>query len=233
MSFHAIILTLYPEIFPGPLSYSLAGRALEKKIWSIETRQIRNFAADVHRTVDGTPAGGGVGMVMKADILARAIDASPVEYPRFLMSPRGRAFDQSMARKIADLSGVTFVCSRFEGFDERIVDARSLIELSVGDYILSGGEIAVLVILDAVIRLLPGVMGNMESGKDESFEEDLLEYPHYTKPQIFEGKPIPGVLTSGNHRAVLEWRKYQAETITKVRRPDLWAAYRRKKFVKA
>jgi len=228
MGFHATILTLYPEMFPGPLGCSLAGRALDQQIWSLETRQIRDFAMDRHRSVDDTPAGGGAGMVMKADVLARAIDASPAQYPRFLMSPRGRPFDQSMARELAAHDGATFICGRFEGVDERVIEARNLIEISVGDYILSGGEIAAFVVLDAVVRLLPGVMGNVESGCHESFEAGLLEHPHYTRPQVFEGRPIPEILTSGDHRAIAEWRKSQAETITEARRPDLWAIYQRK-----
>ncbi|RCL00022.1 MAG: tRNA (guanine37-N1)-methyltransferase [Candidatus Tokpelaia sp. JSC188] len=229
MGFHATILTLYPEMFPGPLGNSLAGKALEKKIWSLKTYQIRNFATDRHRSVDDTPAGGGAGMVMRADILAHAIDdISSLEFPRFLMSPRGLCFNQAMAYEIASLERATFICSRFEGVDERIIEARNLIEISVGDYILSGGEIAVLVILDAVIRLLHGVIGNVESQHNESFENGLLEHPQYTRPQIFEDQEIPQILSSGDHRAILEWRKSQAEAITKVRRPDLWSTYQKK-----
>jgi len=228
MSFHATVLTLYPEMFPGPLGCSLAGRALERNIWSLETRQIRDFALERHHSVDDTPAGGGAGMVMKADVLARAVDSGPTEYPRFLMSPRGRPFDQSMAHELAGFGGATFVCGRFEGVDERVIEARNLTEISIGDYILSGGETAAFVILDAVVRLLPGVMGNVESGHYESFETGLLEHPHYTRPQIFEGRPIPEVLVSGDHRAIAEWRWRQAEAITQARRPDLWAIYQRK-----
>ncbi|RCL00923.1 MAG: tRNA (guanine37-N1)-methyltransferase [Candidatus Tokpelaia sp. JSC189] len=228
MGFHATVFTLYPEMFPGPLGNSLSGKALKQKIWSLKTYQIRDFAVEHHHSVDDTPAGGGPGMIMKADILARAIDVSQTEYPCFLMSPRGRCFNQSMARELADLEGATFVCGRFEGVDERVIEARNLIEVSIGDYILSGGEIAVSVILDSVIRLLSGVMGNVESEYNESFENGLLEYPQYTRPQVFEGRSIPQVLSSGNHRAIAEWRKSQAEAITKARRPDLWSVYQRK-----
>jgi len=229
MGFHATILTLYPEMFPGPLGCSLAGRALEQKIWSLDACQIRDFATDKHHSVDDTPAGGGAGMVMKADVVARAVDASPAHYPRFLLSPRGRVFDQAMARQIAALDGATFVCGRFEGVDERVIESRNLIEISIGDYILSGGEMAACVILDAVVRLLPGVMGNAASGQHESFETGLLEHPHYTRPQVFEGRPVPAVLASGNHQAIAEWRRQQAEAVTRARRPDLWAAYQTKR----
>lgn len=225
MTFCATVLTLYPEMFPGFLGTSLAGKALEKNIWSLAAMNIRDFAQDRHRTVDDTPAGGGAGMVMKADVLARAIDAAPQEAPRFLMSPRGQPFNQKMAHEIAGGAGVTLICGRFEGVDERVIEARNLTEISIGDYILSGGETAAFVILDAVLRLVPGVMGNMESAHEESFETGLLEHPHYTRPQDFEGRSIPDILTSGNHKAIAEWRKTAAEKLTRERRPDLWEIY--------
>ena len=209
MSFRASVLTLYPEMFPGPLGLSLAGRALDAGTWSLEPIQIRDFADDKHRTVDDTPAGGGAGMVMRADILAKAIDhaAPPGDLrPRLLMSPRGRPLTQAKVRELAAGPGVVIVCGRFEGVDQRVIDARALEEVSVGDYILSGGEPAALVLLDAVVRLLPGVMGNELSGDHESFEGGLLEYPHYTRPQEFEGRAIPEVLVSGNHAKVAAWR---------------------------
>lgn len=225
MSFCATILTLYPEMFPGFLGYSLAGRALKEDIWQCQTIQIRDYALDKHHSVDDTPAGGGAGMVMKPDVLARAIDEAPTNVPRFLMSPRGRPFSQTDARTLAGGNGVTLICGRFEGIDERVIEARNLTEISIGDYILSGGETAALVILDAIIRLLPGVMGNQHSGGEESFETGLLEYPHYTRPAEFEGRAIPDVLTSGNHKAIAEWRQKEAERITRERRPDLWAKH--------
>ena len=228
MTFHAHILTLYPEMFPGFLGQSLAGKALHQEIWSCNPIQIRDFASGRHRNVDDTPSGGGAGMVMKADVMASAIDSTPSDYPRFLMSPRGKPFNQAMAHEIASLKGATFICGRFEGVDQRVIDSRNLQEISIGDYILSGGETAALVILDAVIRLLPGVMGNMESASVESFETGLLEHPHYTRPQEFEGLAIPEVLTSGNHKAIETWRQQQAENITRERRPDLWDKYCKK-----
>ena len=228
MSFRATVLTLYPEMFPGPLDLSLAGRARAAGIWSLETVQIRDFAQDRHRSVDDTPAGGGAGMVMRADVLARAIDrAAPPgdERPRLLMSPRGRPLTQARVRALAAGPGALIVCGRFEGVDQRVIEARDLEEVSIGDYVLSGGEPAALVLLDAVVRLLPGVMGNETSGTEESFEGGLLEHPHYTRPPLFEGRPIPDVLTSGNHRRIAEWRRQEAERLTAERRPDLWAAY--------
>lgn len=225
MAFNAHILTLYPEMFPGFLGQSLAGKALQQEIWSCNPIQIRDFATGRHRNVDDTPSGGGAGMVMRADVLASAIDSTPAHLPRFLMSPRGKPFNQAMAHEIASLDGATFICGRFEGVDQRVIDQRNLQEISIGDYILSGGETAALVILDAIIRLLPGVMGNMESASIESFEADLLEHPHYTRPQEFEGIAIPDVLTSGNHKAINAWRQQQAENITRERRPDLWDKY--------
>ncbi|WP_029617514.1 tRNA (guanosine(37)-N1)-methyltransferase TrmD [Pseudorhizobium marinum] len=225
MTFRATILTLYPEMFPGHLGLSLAGKALERGQWSIDPVQIRDFAKDKHRTVDDTPAGGGAGMVLKPDILARAIDhvSSDDPRPRLLMSPRGRPLTQKRVRELAAGEGVVIVCGRFEGVDQRVIDARGLEEVSIGDYILSGGEPAALTLLDAVVRILPGVMGNALSGTHESFEEGLLEYPHYTRPQIFEGRDIPAVLTSGNHAEIDKWRHRQALELTRERRPDLLA----------
>jgi len=222
--FKATVLTLYPEMFPGALGLSLAGRAMEAGAWSLEPVQIREFATDRHRTVDDTPAGGGAGMVMRADVLARAIDnASPPgdPRPRILMSPRGKALTQERVRELAAGPGAVILCGRFEGVDQRVIDSRGLEEISVGDFILSGGEPAALVMLDAVVRLLPGVMGNEASGEEESFENGLLEHPHYTRPQSFEGLDIPAVLTSGNHGKIAKWRREQAEKLTAERRPDL------------
>lgn len=224
MSFAATVLTLYPEMFPGALGHSLAGRALEAGTWSLETIQIRNFATDRHRTVDDTPAGGGAGMVMRADILAKAIDhTSPPgdPRPRLLMSPRGKPLKQARVRELASGPGAVILCGRFEGVDQRVIDTRGLEEVSIGDYILSGGEPAALVLLDAIVRLLPGVMGNEASGTEESFESGLLEHPHYTRPQLFEGHPIPEILTSGNHAKIAQWRRDQARKLTAERRPDL------------
>ena len=224
MSFQASILTLYPQMFPGHLAESLAGRALERGDWSLETVQIRDFATDRHKSVDDTPAGGGAGMVLRPDVLAAAVDhTSPAGdvRPRLLMSPRGRALTQDRVRELASGPGVVIVCGRFEGVDQRVIDGRGLEEVSLGDYILSGGEPAALALLDAVVRLLPGVMGNDASGVSESFEDGLLEYPQYTRPQNCEGQAIPEVLTSGNHGRVEAWRRQQAEALTKERRPDL------------
>ncbi|WP_429124039.1 tRNA (guanosine(37)-N1)-methyltransferase TrmD [Ensifer sp. 4252] len=223
MPFRATVLTLYPEMFPGHLGASLSGRALERGQWSIDAVQIRNFAEDKHRTVDDTPAGGGAGMVLKADVLARAIDAvsQDDDRPRLLMSPRGRPLTQKRVRELADGPGVVIVCGRFEGVDQRVIDGRELEEVSIGDYILSGGEPAALTLLDAVVRILPGVMGNELSGVHESFEGGLLEHPHYTRPQVFEGREIPAVLTSGNHGAIAKWRGAEARRLTEERRPDL------------
>lgn len=227
MSFRASVVTLYPEMFPGALGLSLAGRGLEAGAWSLETVQIRDFATDRHRTVDDTPAGGGAGMVLRADILAKAIDHAAPEgdrRPKLLMSPRGRPLTQARVRALAQGPGAVIVCGRFEGVDQRVIDARGLEEVSIGDYILSGGEPAALVLLDAVVRLLPGVMGNEASGEEESFEGGLLEHPHYTRPQLFEDRPIPDVLTSGNHGRIAQWRRDEAVKLTQERRPDLIAA---------
>lgn len=224
MTFRATILTLYPEMFPGHLGFSLSGKAMERGDWALDTVQIRDFAEDKHRTVDDTPAGGGAGMVLKPDILAKAIDSVAADSrPRLLMSPRGKPLSQSRVRQLADGEGVVIVCGRFEGVDQRVIDGRNLEEVSIGDYILSGGEPAALTVLDSIIRLLPGVMGNAHSGTNESFEHGLLEHPHYTRPQIFEGQEIPAVLTSGNHAAIEKWRLEQALKLTQQRRPDLLA----------
>ena len=226
MTFKASVLTLYPEMFPGPLGAALAGRALRDDKWQLETVQIRDFALDKHRMVDDTPAGGSAGMVMKPDVVARALDSLEQDNrPRILMSPRGRPLTQDLVRELASGEGAVILCGRFEGVDERVIEARNLMEVSVGDYILSGGETGALVLLDAIVRLIPGVMGNHESGETESFETGLLEHPHYTRPQEWEGRSIPAVLTFGNHKAVDEWRLEEAKRITRERRPDLWEAY--------
>jgi len=222
MTFAATVLTLYPDMFPGPLGTSLAGRALGEGRWSLDAVNIRDFATDKHSTVDGTPAGGGAGMVLRADILAAAIDSVPAGRPIFAMTPRGAPLTQARVRELAAGPGVTILCGRFEGFDERIFDGRQVEEVSIGDYILSGGEMAALVLLDACIRLLPGVMGAASSGVDESFEGGLLEYPQYTRPVEWEGRTIPEVLRSGDHARISAWRKSMAETDTRLRRPDLW-----------
>jgi tRNA (guanine37-N1)-methyltransferase len=223
--FRTTVLTIFPEMFPGPLGLSLAGRALTDGLWSLDARDIRASATDRHRSVDDTPAGGGAGMVMRADVLAAAIDEASSagdQRPRFLMSPRGRPFDQATAAALADGPGLLIVAGRFEGIDERVIAARNLEEVSIGDYVLSGGEIAALAILDATVRLLPGVMGNVQSGESESFAEGLLEYPQYTRPQIFEGQAIPEILLSGDHGKIAEWRLSEARRITAERRPDLF-----------
>lgn len=224
MTFAATILTLYPEMFPGPLGLSLSGDALAREVWSLEARNIRDHGLGRHRTVDDTPAGGGPGMVIRCDVLAAALDtAAPVEdpRPRLLMSPRGKPLTQARIRALAAGPGVLVICGRFEGVDERVIAARGLEEVSIGDYVLSGGEIAAMVLLDACIRLLPSVMGKDASGTEESFEGNLLEYPHYTRPREWEGRPIPDVLLSGNHAAIERWRRSEAERITRERRPDL------------
>ena len=222
----ATVLTLFPDMFPGPLGVSLAGKALASGIWALEARDIRASATDRHRSVDDTPAGGGPGMVLRADILAAAIDAAdaPPALPRLLMSPRGRPLTQSGVGELATGPGALIVCGRFEGVDQRVIEARGLEEVSIGDYVLSGGEIAAMALIDACVRLLPGVMGKAESGAQESFSDTLLEYPQYTRPQTFEGRAIPDILTSGDHTKVAAWRTAEAEALTRVRRPDLWAA---------
>ncbi|WP_305095779.1 tRNA (guanosine(37)-N1)-methyltransferase TrmD [Croceibacterium aestuarii] len=225
MTFAATVLTLYPEMFPGPLGISLAGRALAEGVWSCQPVQIRDFATDKHRTVDDTPAGGGAGMVLKVDVLAAAIDHArsmqPLS-PVLAMTPRGTPLSQARVRELAAGPGVTILCGRFEGFDERIFAARDVEEVSLGDIVLSGGEPAAIALLDACIRLLPGVMGAPSSGAEESFEEGLLEYPHYTRPVEWEGRTIPEVLRSGDHAKIAAWRKASAENDTRLRRPDLW-----------
>src|SRR3954471_5808402 len=225
-SWRATVLTLFPEMFPGPLGVSLAGRALAGGLWELEARDIRASATDRHRSVDDTPAGGGPGMVLRADVLAAAIDAVGIspDRPKLLMSPRGRPLTQARVMELAEGPGPLIVCGRFEGVDQRVIDARGLEEISVGDYVLSGGEIAAMALLDACVRLLPGVMGKAESSVDESFAQGLLEYPQYTRPQGFEGRAIPEILLSGDHAKIEAWRRAQAEALTRVRRPDLWAA---------
>ena len=222
MTFAATILTLYPDMFPGPLGMSLAGRALSEGTWSCEAINIRDAATDRHRSVDDTPAGGGAGMVLRADIVAAALDRVADDRPVIALTPRGVPLTQARVRSLAAGPGVVALCGRFEGFDERLFDARAIEEVSIGDYVVSGGEMAALVLLDACIRLLPGVMGAASSGVDESFETGLLEYPHYTRPAEWEGRTIPQVLRSGDHARIAAWRKQQAETDTRLRRPDLW-----------
>ena len=225
MTWRATVLTLFPEMFPGPLGTSLAGKALTSGLWELEARDIRTSAPDKHRSVDDTPAGGGPGMVLRADVLAAAIDAAEAgqNRPRLLMSPRGRPLTQSQVGQLAAGPGPLIVCGRFEGVDQRVIEARQLEEVSIGDYVLSGGEIAAMALIDACVRLLPGVMGKQASGEDESFSEGLLEYPQFTRPQEFEGRGIPEILTSGDHAKVAAWRKAEAEALTRARRPDLWA----------
>jgi len=224
VSFSATILTLYPEMFPGPLGMSLSGDALSRGAWSLTTKNIRDHGLGRHRAVDDTPAGGGPGMVIRCDVLANALDAAvPADDPRpkLLMSPRGRPLTQSYVRELAAGPGVVIVCGRFEGVDERVIEARGLQEVSIGDYVLSGGEMAAMIVLDACVRLIPGVMGKEASGMEESFEANRLEYPHYTRPREWEGRTIPDVLLSGNHAAIERWRREESERITRERRPDL------------
>ncbi|MGV3489782.1 MAG: tRNA (guanosine(37)-N1)-methyltransferase TrmD [Devosia sp.] len=224
MSFSASVITLFPDLFPGPLGASVIGRGMADRLWSLEAIQLRDFATDRHRTVDDTPSGGGAGMVLKPDILAKAIDTvSPVgdPRPRILMSPRGTPLTQARARELALGPGAVIICGRFEGIDQRVIDARNLEEISIGDYVLAGGEVAAMVLLEAVVRLIPGVLGAAESHADESFENGLLEYPQYTRPQSWEGRDIPAVLTGGDHGKVDKWRRAESEALTRARRPDL------------
>jgi len=224
LSFSADIVTLFPELFPGPLGASVIGRGLADGLWSLRTTQLRDFATDRHRTVDDTPSGGGAGLVLKPDILARAIDSiSPPDdqRPRLLMSPRGTPLTQKRVHQLAEGPGAVIVCGRFEGVDQRVIEARNLEEVSIGDYVLAGGEVAAMVLLEAVVRLIPGVLGAKESHEQDSFENGLLEYPQYTRPQVFEGRDIPAVLTSGDHGRVEKWRRAESEALTRLRRPDL------------
>jgi tRNA (guanine37-N1)-methyltransferase len=229
MPFHAAILTLFPQMFPGTLGHSLAGRALNEGKWSLDVRDIRASTTNKHRTVDDHPAGGGMGMVLKPDILANAIDAIPHGGPRLLMSPRGEPLTQVLVQEISSGPGCLIVCGRFEGVDQRVIEGRSLREVSVGDFILSGGEPAAIVLLDAVVRLLPGVMGKLESAEEESFSDGLLEHPHYTKPNSWESIEIPQILLSGDHGAISRWKRTEREKLTQNRRPDLWTKYRNPK----
>ncbi|RMD61402.1 MAG: tRNA (guanosine(37)-N1)-methyltransferase TrmD [Alphaproteobacteria bacterium] len=223
----AQVLTLFPGMFPGPLGHSLAGKALAAGLWALEVLDIRAFARDKHRAVDDAPFGGGAGMVMRPDVVDAALRAAraraPAARPAIYLSPRGRLLDQALVRTLAAAPGVTVLCGRYEGVDQRVIDAHGLMEVSVGDYVLSGGEPAAMVLLDAVVRLLPGVMGNEASPAEESFERGLLEYPHYTRPAVWQGRPVPEVLLSGHHENIRRWRRKQAEKITRARRPDLWA----------
>jgi len=229
----ASVITIFPDMFPGPLGLSLAGKAREKGLWSLDPIDLRDFAADKHRTVDDTPAGGGPGMVMKPDVIARAIDAVATDdRPRLLMSPRGAPLTQRKVAALAEGPGVVLLCGRFEGVDERVIAGRNLEEVSVGDYVLSGGEVAALVLIDACVRLLPGVMGQEGSLAEESFADGLLEYPQYTRPQVWEGQAIPEVLVSGDHAKVAAWRRAEAQRLTGTRRPDLWAAHLARKSEK-
>jgi len=222
----ATVLTLFPEVFPGPLGVSLAGKALARGIWHLDALDIRAHAYDKHGSVDAPPLGGGAGMVMRPDVVDAAL-ASVADRPGPVvhLSPRGRVLDQGVVRELAGEPGLTLLCGRYEGVDERVLEARDVAELSVGDVVLSGGEVAAMLVLDAVVRLLPGVMGNAESGTDESFESGLLEHPHYTRPAAWQGRSVPDVLLSGHHARIRQWRREQAERITKARRPDLWARY--------
>ena len=233
MAWRATVLTIFPEMFPGPLGSSLAGKALTEGKWALEAIDIRGFATDKHRSVDDAPSGGGAGMVMRADIAAAAIDAAraamPAGAPTIYLSPRGYPFMQEQARELAGGPGVILLCGRFEGIDERVLQARNIEEISIGDYVLSGGEIAAHVVIDAVVRLLAGVAGNESSLAEESFAQGLLEYPHYTRPREWEGRAIPEVLLSGDHKAIAKWRREQAEKLTKARRPDLWQAHPHRK----
>ncbi|MDD3445318.1 MAG: tRNA (guanosine(37)-N1)-methyltransferase TrmD [Zavarzinia sp.] len=224
----AKVLTLFPEMFPGPLGHSLAGRALESDLWRLEASDIRGFATDRHHMVDDTPAGGGPGMVMKPDVIARAIDAARADFadaPTLYLSPRGKPLVQERVKSLAEGPGVVLLCGRFEGVDQRVIDGRDLEEVSIGDFVLSGGEPAALCLIDAVVRLIPGVMGAAETLAEESFTGDLLEYPHYTRPQEWEGRRVPDVLLSGHHGRIHSWRREQAESLTRERRPDLWSRY--------
>jgi len=224
----AQVFTLYPEIFPGPLSKGLYGKALSKKLWNLNIVNIRDAAEDKHKTVDDTPYGGGSGMLLKADVLAKSLDQNKIQGERVIyLSPKGKKFDQKYAQELSNEKSVSFICGHFEGVDERVLTTRNIEEVSVGDYILSGGETAAFVVMDSILRLLPGVLGNENSKSEESFENGLLEYPQYTKPQIWEEKGVPEVLLSGDHSKIKDWRLSQSEAITRVRRPDLWQKYKK------
>ncbi len=232
MSWSATVLTLFPEMFPGPLGVSLIGKARENGTWSLSVRDIREHGLGKHRTVDDTPAGGGPGMVMRADVAAGALDAarsSGAAGPLLYLTPRGRPLTQARVKSLAEGAGVTLLCGRFEGIDERVLETRAVEEISLGDFVLAGGEIAAMALIEACVRLLPGVLGDAASTAEESFASGLLEYPHFTRPQSFEGRDIPAVLTGGNHAEIAKWRQTQSETLTKLRRPDLWALYEKQK----
>ena len=226
--FQAQVFTLYPEVFPGPLSKGLYGKALSNKLWDLKVTNIRDSANDKHKTVDDNPYGGGTGMLIKPDVLAKSIDQNIETGERvFYLSPKGKKFDQKLAQDLSKEKSVALICGHFEGVDERVLNTRNIEEISIGDYILSGGETAALVVLDSILRLLPGVLGNEKSSMDETFENGLLEYPQYTKPQIWEEKSVPEVLLSGDHSKIKDWRLSQSEAITRVRRPDLWQKYKK------
>ncbi len=226
--FQAQVFTLYPEVFPGPLSKGLYGKALSNKLWDLSVINIRDAATDKHKTVDDTPYGGGTGMLLKADVLANALDQKVKKEERvFYLSPKGKKFDQKLAQDLSKEKSISLICGHFEGVDERVLATRNIEEISIGDYVLSGGETAALVVLDSILRLLPGVLGNEKSSLDETFENGLLEYPQYTKPQIWEEKSVPEVLLSGDHSKIKDWRLSQSEAITRVRRPDLWQKYKK------
>jgi tRNA (guanine37-N1)-methyltransferase len=225
MTWQATVLTIFPEMLPGPLAHSLAGKAMRAGLWSLDAIDIRTFAADRHRTVDDAPFGGGPGMVLRADVLDRAIAGAGGAGPLINLSPRGKQLDQARVRELASGPGVRLICSRFEGVDERVLDAHAVEEVSLGDFVLSGGEPAAIALIDACVRLLPGVVGDAETLSEESFADGLLEYPHYTRPQVWEGRTVPDTLVSGDHQRVRAWRRAQAELLTKQRRPDLWERY--------
>ena len=227
MTWHASVLTLFPEMFPGPLACALAGRALASGLWTLEPVNIRDSAKDRHRSVDDTPFGGGPGMILRADVVDGALSGVATDRPRVFLTPRGRAFSQNDARRFAASGGIVLLCGRYEGVDQRVIDAHAMEEISIGDYVLSGGELAAHVVLDATVRLLAGVMGTADSATEESFEQHLLEYPHYTRPASWQGRLVPDVLLSGNHAAIAAWRRAEAERITRERRPDLWANHRK------
>jgi tRNA (guanine37-N1)-methyltransferase len=225
MTWRASVLTIFPEMLPGPLAYSLAGKALKAGLWQLETVDIRDYAGDKHRSVDDAPFGGGPGMVMRADVLDAAIGGEGGARPLFLLSPRGRPLDQRRVRELAAMPGVRLICGRFEGIDQRVLEARVIEEVSLGDFVLSGGEPAAIALIDACVRLLPGVVGRAEGLAEESFSGGLLEYPQYTRPQLWQGRAVPEVLLSGDHRRIREWRRAEAKRLTRQRRPDLWARY--------